>query len=101
MKGTYIFLADGFEISEALTTVNMLRRGGVNVKTVSTHQLIFGQQTLGCRLGHDRAQTTAPHNYQSVHRAKIVIFFRTQNFVVYPGLFFLGRAVFSWAKICD
>ena len=27
MKGTYIFLADGFEISEALTTVDMLRRG--------------------------------------------------------------------------
>jgi len=37
MKGTYIFLADGFEISEALTTVNMRRRGGVNVKTVSIY----------------------------------------------------------------
>lgn len=37
MKGTYIFLADGFEISEALTTVDMLRRGGVNVKTVSIY----------------------------------------------------------------
>ena len=37
MKGTYVFLADGFEISEALTTVNMLRRGGVNIKTVSIY----------------------------------------------------------------
>ena len=37
MKGTYVFLADGFEVSEALTTVNMLRRGGVNVKTVSIY----------------------------------------------------------------
>ena len=37
MTGTYVFLADGFEISEALTTVNMLRRGGVNVKTVSIY----------------------------------------------------------------
>ena len=37
MKGTYVFLADGFEGSEALTTVNMLRRGGVNVKTVSIY----------------------------------------------------------------
>lgn len=37
MKGVYLFLADGFEISEALTTVNMLRRGGVNVKTVSIY----------------------------------------------------------------
>lgn len=37
MKGVYIFLADGFEISEALTPVDMLRRGGVNVKTVSIY----------------------------------------------------------------
>ena len=37
MKGTYVFLVDGFEISEALTTVNMLRRGGINVKTVSIY----------------------------------------------------------------
>ena len=37
MKGTYVFLADGFEVSEALTAVNMLRRGGVNVKTVSIY----------------------------------------------------------------
>ncbi|MBR2127598.1 MAG: DJ-1/PfpI family protein [Bacteroidales bacterium] len=37
MKGVYLFLADGFEVSEALTTVNMLRRGGVNVKTVSIY----------------------------------------------------------------
>ena len=37
MKGTYVFLADGFEISEALTTVNMLRRGGINVKTLSIY----------------------------------------------------------------
>ena len=37
MKGTYVFLADGFEISESLTTVNMLRRGGINVKTVSIY----------------------------------------------------------------
>ncbi len=37
MKGIYVFLADGFEVSEALTTVNMLRRGGVNVKTVSIY----------------------------------------------------------------
>ena len=37
MKGTYVFLADGFAISEALTPVNMLRRGGINVKTVSIY----------------------------------------------------------------
>ena len=37
MKGVYVFLADGFEVSEALTTVNMLRRGGVHARTVSIY----------------------------------------------------------------
>lgn len=35
MKGVYIFLADGFEEIEALATLDVLRRGSVNVKTVS------------------------------------------------------------------
>lgn len=35
MKGVYIFLANGFEEIEALATLDVLRRGGVNVKTVS------------------------------------------------------------------
>lgn len=35
MKGVHIFLADGFEEIEALATLDVLRRGGINVKTVS------------------------------------------------------------------
>ncbi len=35
MKGVYIFLANGFEDIEALATLDVLRRGGVDVKTVS------------------------------------------------------------------
>lgn len=35
MKGVYIFLAEGFEEIEALATADVLRRGGINVKTVS------------------------------------------------------------------
>ena len=35
MKGVYIFLANGFEEIEALVTLDVLRRGGVDVKTVS------------------------------------------------------------------
>lgn len=35
MKGVYIFLANGFEEIEALATLDVLRRGGVDVKTVS------------------------------------------------------------------
>ena len=38
MKGVYVFLADGFEEIEALATVDILRRGGVEATTVSiTH----------------------------------------------------------------
>ena len=35
MKGVYIFLANGFEEIEALATLDVLRRGGVDLKTVS------------------------------------------------------------------
>ena len=35
MKGVYVFLAEGFEEIEALATVDILRRGGVEATTVS------------------------------------------------------------------
>ncbi|MDR3187701.1 MAG: DJ-1/PfpI family protein [Prevotellaceae bacterium] len=35
MKTTYVFLTTGFEEVEALATVDVLRRAGLNVKTVS------------------------------------------------------------------
>ena len=35
MKKVYLFLATGFEEVEALTVVDILRRGGVDCKTVS------------------------------------------------------------------
>lgn len=37
MKRSFLFLADGFEEIEALGTVDVLRRGGVDVKTVSVY----------------------------------------------------------------
>lgn len=37
MKNVYLFLADGFEEIEALATVDVLRRAGVQVTTVSIH----------------------------------------------------------------
>lgn len=38
MKPTYIFLANGFEEVEALATLDVMRRGGMNVITVSINQ---------------------------------------------------------------
>jgi len=35
MRGAYLFLADGFEETEALATLDILRRGGLDVQTVS------------------------------------------------------------------
>lgn len=35
MKKTFLFLADGFEEIEAVATIDVLRRGGVNLETVS------------------------------------------------------------------
>ena len=35
MKGVYLFLANGFEEIEALATVDILRRAGIDVKTVA------------------------------------------------------------------
>lgn len=37
MKGTCIFLADGYEEIEALATVDVLRRGEIEVRTVSNN----------------------------------------------------------------
>ncbi|MCD8158479.1 MAG: DJ-1/PfpI family protein [Clostridiales bacterium] len=35
MKNIYVFLGEGFETIEALTAIDVLRRGGADVKTVS------------------------------------------------------------------
>jgi 4-methyl-5(b-hydroxyethyl)-thiazole monophosphate biosynthesis len=44
MKTVYIFLADGFEEIEAITTTDVLRRGGVNIQSVS---ISFSQYVTG------------------------------------------------------
>jgi protein deglycase len=53
MKGVYVFLADGFEDVEALATVDVLRRGGVDVKTVSIAEEPFVNSSHGVAVGAD------------------------------------------------
>lgn len=53
MKGTYIFLADGFEMTEALATLDVLRRAGINVKTVSISDDPFVTSSHNVTVGPD------------------------------------------------
>ncbi len=63
MKGVYIFLADGFEEIEALATLDVLRRGGIDVSTVSIteKEVVTGAHgvpvvaDLTCELFEERA----------------------------------------------
>ena len=48
----YVFLAEGFEVTEALTTVDILRRGKLDVKTVA--------------VGTDDNKVTSSHNISVV-----------------------------------
>ena len=43
MKKAYVFMANGFEDIEAIGTIDILRRGGVDVKTV---QEVLGHENL-------------------------------------------------------
>lgn len=53
MKGNFIFLADGFEEVEAIATLDILRRGGVEAKTVSIYDNSLVEGAHGLQLISD------------------------------------------------
>lgn len=53
MSKVYLFLADGFEEIEALTPVDILRRGGCDVKTVSIMESKTVESTHGIKVEAD------------------------------------------------
>ncbi len=53
MKGNFIFLADGFEEVEAIATLDILRRGGVETKTVSIYDNSLVEGAHGLQLISD------------------------------------------------
>lgn len=55
MKKAIVFLANGFEEMEALGTVDILRRGGIEVTTVSitTNTVVMGAHNIPVTARHD------------------------------------------------
>ena len=53
MKKVYVFLADGFEDVEALIPVDIWRRGGLNVTTVSTSDFPLVRSAHGVNIEAD------------------------------------------------
>lgn len=53
MKESFVFLADGFEEIEALTAVDVLRRAGMRVKTVSITSSLLVTGAHGITVGAD------------------------------------------------
>ena len=61
-KKVYIFLADGFEDIEGLTVVDLLRRAGIDIKTVSIKETTRIQTSHGITMLTDAifAEPTSP-----------------------------------------
>ncbi len=53
MKGAYIFFADGFEETEAIAPIDVLRRGGVDLKIVSIYDRKMVMGSHGIPMGTD------------------------------------------------
>jgi 4-methyl-5(b-hydroxyethyl)-thiazole monophosphate biosynthesis len=53
MAKVYVFLADGFEEIEALIPIDVLRRGGVNVVTVSISKTLTVESLSGIKMKAD------------------------------------------------
>ncbi len=57
MKSSYIFLADGFEEVEAITVVDVLRRAGIKIYTVSINDTPVVTGAHGIPVAADRMYT--------------------------------------------
>jgi len=73
MKGVFIFLADGFEDMEALGTLDVLRRGGVDVRTVAVGDFPMVTSSHGVDVTADMTLDSLPEG-DSASREDIMIF---------------------------
>ena len=81
MSSALLFLADGFEEIEALTVVDLLRRGGIDIQTVS----ISDSLTL---VGRSRIMVTADKMWEEIDAEKADILILPGGM---PGTKYLGQ----------
>lgn len=78
MKGVYIFLANGFEETEALATLDVLRRGGVEAYTVSTYY-------DPCVTGSHGIKVLADFTFDSFKASDIFDASEANDVMIFPG----------------
>lgn len=71
MKTSYVFFADGFEEIEALTVIDVLRRAGIPVKTVSINPTVDVVGAHGVKVAADT--TFGENNYDDA------------EWIIFPG----------------
>ena len=89
MGTVYAFFADGFEEIEALTTIDTLRRAGLDVEIVSVtpDEIVVGMQVSGSHMSsaHEgdtvRAVGTIIHKGRSSHVWNVDVFTSTDKLV--------------------
>ncbi|MCI1785846.1 MAG: DJ-1/PfpI family protein [Bacteroidales bacterium] len=78
MKGIYIFLANGFEETEALATVDILRRGGIDIRTVSIHRDKFV-------VGSHKIPVVADMTYGEFKENVMIEGTEPEDVIIFPG----------------
>lgn len=76
MKGVYVFFANGFEETEALATADVLKRGGVAVKTVSIYddKVVTGAHNVTVIADMTYGEFKATADFTSTGEKDVMIF---------------------------
>lgn len=86
MSKSFIFLADGFETIEALTPVDVLRRAGIDVETVSITSSLTVTSVQGVKVSADRIFDPA--------------MFHNADWLILPGGMPGAENLYNFAPLC-
>lgn len=84
MKGVYVFLAEGFEDIEALAPVDILRRGGVDVRIVSINEDLVVTSSHGVSVCADMAAPEFLGELDACHSERSEGI-SSDDFLIFPG----------------